>query len=165
MGSPGKGGSACCWEDRKAGGDRSPSLCTPQRLQLLQVGGRGTADPPPPNQPVSAEEPAGAPIRAVLVAGFGGSPSHLVPLGLGAGAAGVEGLMDPHPPFCAPPYSTASSGGGAQARGFRGWAWDQPCRRGQAIWMAGCVDSAGCSAVCAAAVQDPDCVVGACLSV
>lgn len=63
------------------------------------------------------------------------------------------GSHGPPPSFLSPPYSTASSGRGAQARGFRGWAGTSR------------VGGVGPSEWQAAAVQAPDCVAGACLSV
>lgn len=149
----GRGGLPAAGRTERLAGDRSPSLCTPQRLQLLRVGGGGTADPPPPNQPVSAEEPAGAPIRAVPVAGFGGSPATWFPLVWGL--ALQEWRVSWTPTLLSVPLLTAQHPQGVEPKHVGSEGGPGTSR----------VGGVGPSEWQAAGVQAPDCVAGACLSV
>lgn len=99
--------------ERQAGdGDHlpggAPSGCLPPpQAAAAEAGGTGPADLPPLNQPVSAEDPAGAPHQACAWRlGLEGVPATWLPLAWAAGTVGIGGVHGPLPTSLLPLLTT-----------------------------------------------------------
>lgn len=103
--------------------DRSPVRRPPPWAAAAETGGTGPADRPPPNQPVSTEDPAGAPHQGCAWRlGLEGVPATWLPLACGCWYCWERGVSwTPTLLSAFPPHDPASSGGGAQTSGFRLW--------------------------------------------
>lgn len=169
VGSPGKGGSACCREGRKAGRGQEPLLWHPSKAAAAPVGGRGPAGPHPLISLSALRSWQELPSALCWWLDLEGVQATWLPLAWGAGAMGVQGLTDPHPPLCVPLLTTQHPQGGEPKQ------VGSECRLGTSLvdrvrlheWQTVWTDSGqeGCLTVCSVAVQGCDCGEGMCLSV
>lgn len=97
--------------ERQAG-DRSPSCGTPQRLQLLQWEAGAQLAPHPLISLSALRSWQELPSALCWWLDLEGVQATWLPLAWGAGAVGVQGLTDPHPPFCVPLLTTQRPQGG-----------------------------------------------------